>query len=617
MFGIAVLAPVFLLDGANRMDLATAYQGPTPDHILGTDSLGRDLLARLLVATRLSLGVATLAQVIAFVVGASLGAATAFLDPRPRQVVARAIDTMIAFPSLIVTIYVVILMGSTFGLLGLAFALAAPNIFSIARIVSTLSMALAGRDYILAGGLVGVGRGRMIVRYILPNIAETLITTFTVGITYLVLALSGLSFLGLGVNPPNFDWGSILTEGVNAFYLNPAAALTPLAFLGASAMAFAFVGEALARAANPLTWAASQPHMKAQRLTESDQSHRAGDDGRGNGAAFSAMSIDSAVLQVKNLHVEFPGKKEAIEVVAGVDFEVGPGEVLGIVGESGSGKTMTALAISGLVGYPGRITGGVMLHGQELRRLSEKALASLLGTELAMVFQDPSSSLNPALSIGRQMTEASRHHRNMGYREAVGQAVSRLKEVNIAAAERLLGRRPYEFSGGMRQRVMIAMGLMNEPTLMILDEPTTALDVTVQAQVMDVLAKIKSRRRMSIVFISHNLALIKQNCDRVLVMYAGRVVEDVPTDRILTDSLHPYTRALLEAVPDVEGPRTSRLRSIPGQPPDPSAPPAGCPFHPRCALAREQCTSERPPLRDVGGNRRVACWVAFDRVGVM
>jgi oligopeptide/dipeptide ABC transporter ATP-binding protein len=235
-------------------------------------------------------------------------------------------------------------------------------------------------------------------------------------------------------------------------------------------------------------------------------------------------------------------------------------------------------------------------------------LKTLIGTQLAIVYQDPLSSLNPALKVGTQLTEASEIHRHVAHQEAVKTAIERLGEVNIPAAELQLGRYPHELSGGMRQRAMIAMGLMMDPALFICDEPTTSLDVTVQAQIMDLLAKLNSVHGSAIILISHNLALVSQNTDRVLVMYAGRIVEDLTTEQLLAGGLHPYTRQLLAAIPETSRPREDRLEYIPGQAPDPADLPTGCPYHPRCPLAFERCRVERPPLRPHADMHWVACW---------
>ncbi len=592
--GIAIMAPLLLGRAASEFDFNSVAAAPTFKHPLGTDQLGRDVLARLLVATRLSVGMGLLAEVLAFTVGIPLGALTALIGARWRTVLMRVIDTMIALPGLLVTIYLITILGPRLGLLGLAVGLAVPGAFRAARVVSTLSLSIAGRDYLAAAHVVGVRTPRLLLRYLVPNMAETLITSFAVGVSFTIVAFSGLSFLGIGVQPPNFDWGRMLSEGVNSFYETPAAALGPAAFIAGAALAFAYAGEALTRAANPRLWMQSTCAGSGARAGQAPPLGPAPEPGPG-------------ALVVRDLTVRLAGD---LEVISGVSFSLAPGEVVGLVGESGSGKTITALGIARLLPATASITGSVTLLGRDLETLNKQEMARFLGTQLAVVFQDPMSSFNPALTIGTQLTEGAREHRHLGRQAAAETAVARLFEVNFPAPKQVLREYPHQLSGGMRQRAMIAMGLMNEPKLLICDEPTTALDVTIQAQIMDLLARVNREHGVAVILITHNLALVRQNCTRMLVMYAGRIVEDLPSDRLLTDARHPYTRSLLAAVPDLERRRGERLATITGQPPDLAARPGGCPFHPRCPLAQDVCRSQLPPLETAPDGSRVACWMA-------
>jgi peptide/nickel transport system permease protein len=600
LLAVALLAPVFLSGAANQFDFNAVSAPPSLHHPLGTDQLGRDLLARLLVATRLSVGMGLLAEGLAYVAGVPLGALTALLGARTRPVLMRIIDTMIAFPGLLVTIYLITILGPRLGLLGLAVGLAVPGAFRAARVVSTLSLSIAGQDYLAAARVVGVRWPRLMLRYLVPNMSETLLTSFAIGVSFTIVAFSGLSFLGIGVQPPNFDWGQLLSQGVNSFYVAPAAALGPAAFIAGAALAFAYAGEALARAANPRVW------------TQSAGAARSGAAAAADGSSGPPEGVRDGALVVRDLSVRIAG----VDVVSDVSFSIAPGEMVGLVGESGSGKTMTALAVARLLPGSASTTGDVTLLGQRLEEMSADELAPFLGTELAMVFQDPMSSFNAALTMGRQLTEAARRHRGLSWRVATETAVSRLVEVNFPAPRRVLHQYPHQLSGGMRQRAMVAMGLMNEPKLLLCDEPTTALDVTIQAQIMDLLARVHEAHGVAVVLISHNLALVRQSCSRVLVMYAGRIVEDLPSDSLLTDALHPYTRALLAAVPDLDRPRELSLAAIRGQPPDLRARPSGCPFHPRCPLAEDRCREQLPPLEAWPEGRRVACWRAGVEVPV-
>ncbi len=596
----ALVAPLTLTEGASTLDLHSVGQNPSIAHVLGTDNLGRDILLRVLVATRLSVGLAVVATGLGALLGMVAGAGSILLPRRPRAIALRTIDALLAFPGILVAIFVSAIVGP--GLLGIVLGVGIAVSFSFARVTSALSLNVFGRDYVSAARIAGIGRLRLMWRYVLPNIAETLAITFTAATSNSIAAASSLSFLGLGVQPPDFDWGRMLTEGTAAFYLVPAAALAPATAIAVTALAFGFFGEALARVMNPVLWVRRDSTVAAQPPAF----------GRSPTLRVDADSVAPAdgepVLTVQHLTVSFPGRKGRFQVVDDVSFGLARGDRLGIVGESGSGKTTMALAIAQLVPYPGTVTGTVELEGRDLRNLPRKQRDQLLGTDLAVVYQDPLSSLNPAVKIGTQLTEAAEIHRGMSHASAVELATARLREVNIATPERQLQRHPSELSGGMRQRVMIAMGLMTQPALLIADEPTTSLDVTIQAQIMDLLVRVNADHHTAIILISHNLALVSQTTDRVLVMYGGRVVEDLSFGELITGALHPYTQALLAAIPDMSRPREEKLAYIPGQAPDPAALPTGCAYHPRCPLAFDRCRVDRPPLRLHADARRVACW---------
>jgi oligopeptide/dipeptide ABC transporter ATP-binding protein len=277
---------------------------------------------------------------------------------------------------------------------------------------------------------------------------------------------------------------------------------------------------------------------------------------------------------------------------------------------------MTALAVTRLIEEPGRVEASrLRFLGADLRTGTARTHRELLGTSLAMVFQDPMTSLNPTRRVGRQLAEVAQRHGGLSRGAAFDLAVDRLRAVRVPAARRRAHQYPHEFSGGMRQRAMIGMGLMGTPALIVADEPTTALDVTVQRQVLDLLASIRRQNSVALLLISHDVAVVGQVCDRVLVMYAGRIVEDLPAAELTTTARHPYTRALVAAVPDMRTDLDQPLVSIPGRAPDPSDIPAGCAFAPRCPLATEQCRTEEPPLTSDAHGRRVACWQAMAGAG--
>jgi oligopeptide/dipeptide ABC transporter ATP-binding protein len=318
----------------------------------------------------------------------------------------------------------------------------------------------------------------------------------------------------------------------------------------------------------------------------------------------------SAILEVDDLRVSFATEDGVVQAVSGVSFELQAGEVLAIVGESGSGKSVTAQTITGLTRAPNaRITGSVTYRDRELNGLDDDQLRDVRGEQIAMVFQDPMTSLNPVYRVGDQITEMIRAHRDVSKREAADRAVELLRSVGIPNPERRVRHYPHEFSGGMRQRVMIAMALALEPDVLIADEPTTALDVTVQAQILRLIDQLNRDRDLAVILITHDLGVVAEVADRVLVMYAGQIVENATLDETFYDPQHPYTWGLLGSLMRLDQSRGARLAQIPGQPPSLLAPPPGCRFAPRCPHAFDKC-HELPSLEArVGGHHLDRCWL--------
>ncbi len=328
-------------------------------------------------------------------------------------------------------------------------------------------------------------------------------------------------------------------------------------------------------------------------------------------AKTSAAPPQPPLLRVRNLAVEFGPRDRPIRAVNNVGFDINPGGALGIVGESGSGKSMTSLAIMGLIpDPPGRIAEGrIEFEGVNLLDLPRSKMPEIRGRDIAMIFQEPMSSLNPVMTIGDQIGEAIMLHENMSRAERRDRVVEMLKLVGIPNPEGRLGAYPHQFSGGMRQRVMIAIAVACNPKLLIADEPTTALDVTIQAQVLDLMHKIRRTLNTAILLISHDLGVIADVCERVIVMYAGRVVEDSDIKSIFRSPKHPYTRGLLQSIPRLKDDR-SRLYQIPGSVPLPGTIKQGCPFYARCPDRIEKCAHIMPPMFDLGPSQKAACWVS-------
>jgi len=314
-----------------------------------------------------------------------------------------------------------------------------------------------------------------------------------------------------------------------------------------------------------------------------------------------------ALLEVRHLNTRFDTPEGEVKAVNDLCFTVGEGETVGVVGESGSGKSQVFLTIMGLLAANGRATGSARFRGTELIGLRQEELNRIRGSRIAMIFQDSMTSLNPYLRISRQMTEVLATHRGMGETEARAAAIAMLDRVRIPEARRRFDMYPHEFSGGMRQRVMIAMALLCQPDLLIADEPTTALDVTIQAQILDLMRELKRSSNTAIILITHALGVVAGLCERVLVMYGGRIVEEAPVRDIFYHPQHPYTHGLLRSTPRLDEASPEELRTIPGQPPNLQRLPPGCAFNERCSWRMERCLVEEPPVREAGEDRRKAC----------
>lgn len=553
---LAVFGPIVWGDAASGVSVPDRLRAGSLEHLFGTDELGRDIFARVMTATRLSLLLAAGATFIAIGGGILLGLLGVILPRYPRRSLMGLLDILLAFPSLLLVLFITVIWSAS--ATGAMLAIGLAGIPSHARLVYNLASSISGRDFVRAAKVVGVGPLGILGRHVLPNIANPLLVNAAATASVTLLSFAGLSFLGLGVQAPEYDWGRMLQEGNLRIYINPLAALGPGLAIVLAGIVFTMLSEAVSttsgtglRAVGAQATAALLGSRARRRFTRRLPA----------GATVSAQPGD--IAEITDLHIAFPTSDGGtVERVSGVDVRIAPGEVIGIVGESGSGKSLTAMALAGLLETPAMITTATHRF-DDLDLASPDADRARLGVELGMVFQDPLTSLNPALTIGRQLTEIPEVHLGMRRAESRARAADALDAVGIDDSLRRLRQFPHEFSGGMRQRAMIGMALTGKPKLIIADEPTTALDVTVQRQVMGVLHRVREETGAAIIFISHDIALVSAFCDRVIVMKDGHAVEALDAARIREDATHPYTRALIACLPDMNSDRTKPLPVIP------------------------------------------------------
>ncbi|HEY0189399.1 MAG TPA: dipeptide/oligopeptide/nickel ABC transporter permease/ATP-binding protein [Cellulomonas sp.] len=553
---VAVIGPTVWGEAATTSDAAAALQPADGSHLFGTDALGRDIFARVMVATRLSLVMALIATAIGAVAGVLLGGLPVAFGPRVQRAAGAVITTWLAFPVLLVAMLVVILLDA--GTVTAVIALAVTMTPSFARLTQTLAARVGGSEYLAAARLLGISRTRQLTRYVVPNIAEPVIVNVTLSIGGGLLALSSLSFLGVGVQPPDFDWGRLLSDGFDQIYSSSAAALGPGAVIVLAGLTFGMLGESVAgHLRGARTRGVGRPAPGTERMVPAEL----------------PAPVPDALLEVRGLRVAFPGPDGPREVVRGVDLVLMPGEIVGVVGESGSGKSVTMTAIAGLADPTADVHADrMLLRGADLLAMSARDRFAALRA-IGMVFQDSLTALNPALRVGTQLAEGVRV--GGGTRAAGGAgrpsrraaretAVAALGSVQISDPERRARQFPHEFSGGMRQRALIAMAQIAEPPLLVADEPTTALDVTVQRQVLTLLRRQCAENGQTAVVVSHDIAVLGELCQRLVVMYRGEVVDAFPTADLRTpDRLaHPYSRALVRALPDLSTDVTQPLATV-------------------------------------------------------
>ena len=590
---LSILAPILPLKEPNITNTADRFMVPFEGgHILGTDHLGRDLLSRLLWGTQLSLAVGFAAAFIAATFGSILGAIAGFYGQKTDNIIMRFIDMLMAFPYILLALAIVAALGP--GLFNALIAVALVNIPFFARNIRGVTVTLANKEFIEAARLSGMSNFRILIVEIFPNLLPMIVIAMSTTVGWMILETAGLSFLGLGSQPPQADLGSMLGEARSALITNPHTSFVPGIMIFCIVMGINLFGDGVRDALDPRLKKGSLIRPLPQTIYEGGDTQ---------------PQPSTKLLSVQNLSTQFHVNQDIYQSSNDVSFEIQEGECLGLIGESGSGKSVTALSITSLVASPPGVIkkGSVNYKNQNLLALPYEELRSIRGNKISYIFQDPLTTLHPLHTIGDQLLEALQaHDSELSTSESISKSKELLKSVQIPNPNNLWDVYPHQLSGGMRQRVCIAMALINDPELIIADEPTTALDVTVQAQILNILNSLRKERKLSILFISHDFGVISQLCDRVIVMYAGSIVEEGPVKNIMQQAAHPYTSELIKCVPQL-GNKEHALYSIPGNPPSLNQLPEGCAFANRCKYKQDQCLKGSVPVSSKD-NRSYKCF---------
>lgn len=608
--------------GPEAEDLFHILNGPSAAHLLGTDELGRDVLSRLLYGGRVSLLAAGESVLTFTVVGLPIGLISGYVGGGLDRGIMWVADIVLSLPTIIILLVVAAVLHGDAPLMISLGVIASPVLIRVTR---SATLSVRQELYVKAAEILGLPRRQVLRNHVLPRVLPTVLVQLTVFASAAVVIESALGFLGLDATPPAPSWGSMVAEAATVIDQSQWMIVTTGLTIALTALSLGLVGDAIRevstgqslakpkardRARNPLNVTAPRSGQGAGKVRHDLEiaGARAGAD-----AEIPFPERDDVLLSVKDLAVSVRTAVGELSLVDRVTFDVQRGECLGVVGESGCGKTMMALAILGLLPDGCRISGGrVWFDGTDVSSLPKKARKDLRGRGIGFISQEPMQALDPGVTIGSELREVIRRNRHMTRRAARKEAIRLLEQVRIPNPDAVARQYPHELSGGMAQRVCIALALTGQPKLLIADEPTTALDVTVQAEVLDLLSTLRAETDMAVLLISHDWGVIADSCDNATVMYAGEVAEWGSVPDILGHPLHPYTEALLAANPHLIS--TGPLTTIPGSVPPPGQWPEGCRFAARCAYRGEDCTIAAVEARSVGPQRATRCLYP-ERVG--
>lgn len=594
---VAVFAPLVSPDDPlDQQPLTGGTGAPSAEHWMGQDSLGRDIMSRLIHGARWSLAIGLGATALALTVGALIGAVAATSRKAVDETLMRCLDVVMAFPGIALAAVLVAVFGGGITVLicAIAFLFTPP----VARVVRANVLDQYGEDYVTAERVIGARTPHIVLKHVAINCAAPVLVFCTVQVAEAIVFEASLSFIGAGVRPPDPSWGSVIADGKNMVLTGGWwATVFPGLLMLITVLSLNVLSEGVSDA-----WAA--PAARDVKVREQEDPLEAPEPGTGKVLALPGLTEAAArlrararpvptgqpVLAVENLTIGFAARHSGVDIVDGISFEVHPGEVLGLVGESGCGKSLTALTVMGLEPKGARVTGQVRFNQRNLLTEPMRVRRKLLGHEMAMIYQDALSSLNPAMTIRSQLKQVVRRGGHRTPEELLG--------LVGLDPDRTLRSYPHELSGGQRQRVLIAMALSRDPKLIVADEPTTALDVTVQAQIIELLLRLRAELDFALILVSHDLALVADVTDRVVVMYGGQIVETGVTADLVGSPSHHYTRGLLGSVLSLES-AAVRMTQIKGTVPSPADFPKGCRFADRCPMSTEVCRTTAPDLLGV------------------
>lgn len=595
MILVAIFAPFITPYDSSSTESVTIddiYNPPSADHWFGTDDAGQDVFSNFIFGARVSLTVGFFAAFISIIIGGLLGLVAGFFGGRWENFLMRFTDIMLVIPDLPLMVVIVALTKPS--LMNIIFVIGLLGWTTTARVVRSQTLAVKSRKFVLRARAVGAGNGHIISRHVLPLVMPILVVQAVLVVSLAILNESALSFLGLG-DPTTLSWGQMLNYafGRGAMSVGAWWALFVPGFgIVWVVLGLTLLGQGLEQVLNPRL---ESHHLMPHRPTVEDKS------------AEMDRTERKSLLEVRNLSIHYihEGSPPA-RAVENISFTLDKGELIGLVGESGCGKTTLMLALLRLLPSAGQIVGGkVFFDGKDLTAASDEELNKVRWKDFSIVFQGAMNALNPVRTVGDQIAEVILKHEPTYPREKLGARVTELLDlVGIAADHK--EHFPHQYSGGMRQRAMIAMALACNPQVIIADEPTTALDVMIQAQILELLDQLREKLGLAIIFVTHDLGVVAEICDRVLVMYGGVTAEYADVDTIYNEARHPYTQELLKAFPDLTKPK-KKLSSIPGYPPRLEALPDGCRFAPRCPVSVEHCHNEQPTLRELGKSHVASC----------